>query len=57
MNDNPTEIAEHLVNEHGMDGALRTAIDGTADANAENDMYRLSIWRDVKRILKVMTVK
>ena len=47
----PEEIASYLVRENGLDGARLVAINGTTSANAEGDMLRLSVWRQVKSIL------
>ena len=53
MRDNPHEIADHLIKEHGLDGALEQATAGTtAAAQNQSDNYRLSVWREVKRILR-----
>ena len=51
MNDDPTEIAANLVAEYGLDGAKQTALDGVMDAQRAGDNYRLSVWRDVRRVL------
>lgn len=45
------EIASYLVRENGLDGARLIAMNGTSGANAEGDMFRLSVWRQVKNIL------
>ena len=47
--DDPTEIADYLVEQHGLDDALRVAMERTASAT---DNYDLSVWREVKSILK-----
>ena len=52
MPDDPDEIAKALVQEHGLNGALDQAIAETATANQQLDYYNLSIWREVKRILR-----
>ncbi|MEX2616658.1 MAG: hypothetical protein WD767_11220 [Alphaproteobacteria bacterium] len=52
MNDRPDQIAGHLVEQFGLDGALETVRDGIAEAHAARDNYRLSIWREVRRILR-----
>jgi len=31
---------------------MKVAVKGTVKANQEEDLYRLSVWRDVKRILR-----
>jgi hypothetical protein len=50
--DDPKEIAMHLVKENGIDRARQIAVEGTTTANEQRDFYRLSIWREVKRILQ-----
>ena len=50
--DDPQAIAEHLVQEHGLGGALVRATEGTTAARERGDNYGLSVWRDVKRILR-----
>ncbi len=52
MKDDPQEIAEYLIADYGLDGAMKASIEGTAIAHDVEDLYRLSVWRDVKRILK-----
>lgn len=52
MNDHPSQIAGHLVEQFGMDGALEAVRNGVAEAHAAGDNYRLSVWRDVRRILR-----
>ncbi len=50
-NDDPQTIAENLIQEHGLDRALKQATDGTAAAQRDGDNYQLSVWREVKGIL------
>ncbi len=52
MLDNPVEIADHLENEHGLDGALLAVGEGKTKANRDGDNYRLSVWREVMVILQ-----
>lgn len=52
MSDDANQIADHLIGQHGIDGALETARDGITAAHAKGDNYRLSVWREVKRILQ-----
>jgi hypothetical protein len=47
--DNPTEIADYLVEQHGLEGALGFAVEKAASST---DNYDLSVWREVKSILK-----
>ena len=50
--DNARDIAEFLVEEEGVDGALKAAFDGIARAHANKDYYLLSVWREVRIILR-----
>ena len=52
MRDDPFEIANHLIQEHGLERALEQATEGTTAAQQQGDNYRLSVWREVKRILQ-----
>ncbi len=54
MNDDPHQIAGYLVEEHGAEGALAAVREAIAAAHADNDNYRLSIWREVRRALRDM---
>jgi len=49
--ENPTEIAAWLIQQHGQDGAYKAALDGVLKAQEEGDNYRLSVWREVKALL------
>lgn len=49
MGDNPTQIADGLIEQHGVDGALAAAREKIAAAHASGDNYRLSVWREVRR--------
>ncbi|MEK9673910.1 MAG: hypothetical protein VW268_15640 [Rhodospirillaceae bacterium] len=50
--DDPKEIATYLIQEYGLDAALQAAVKGTTMAHIEDDNYSLSIWREVKVILR-----
>ena len=52
MNDDPSQIADHLVQQHGIDGALEAVREGIAAAHESGDNYRLSVWREVTQALK-----
>lgn len=52
MPDDPRQIAEYLVQEHGLDIALNKAIEGTTAAQDKGDNYDLSVWREVKQKLR-----
>ena len=48
----PSQIAESLLEEHGKDRALKVVSDGIVDAHKKSDNYALSVWREVKAILR-----
>jgi hypothetical protein len=53
MKDNPHDISTYLIAEHGsLKLAFDAAVSGAAKAHAEDDFYSLSVWRDVKRLLR-----
>jgi hypothetical protein len=56
MNDqkskNPSEIVEYLLQEMGPKNAIQATHDGISDAQTNGDNYALSIWREVKGLLK-----
>ncbi len=52
LKDNPAEIAEYLISENSFEDAIHVAYEGTAKAQREGDNYTLSIWREVKTILR-----
>ena len=53
MKDDPQEIIEYLIAEHGSPkAALVAAVEGLAEAQEKEDLYALSVWRDVKRTLR-----
>ncbi len=53
MPDNSSdEIADNLIEQHGLDGAIKAAMEYTATAG---DNYTLSVWREVKTILRKRT--
>ena len=53
MHDDPNEIAEYLIQAYGgKEAALEAAIKGTARAQELQDMYSVSVWREVKNILR-----
>jgi hypothetical protein len=51
MKDDPIEIAEQLIKEYGLEGAIIAAANGIADAHGSSSLYELSIWREVRNIL------
>ena len=52
MRDNPTEIADHLKNEYGLEEAMAVVDEGKREASLEGNNYTLSVWREVKTILQ-----
>ena len=50
--DDPAQIAEHLTEQHGAAEAQQFVTVGIAEAQRNGDNYRLSIWREVRRILR-----
>ncbi len=55
MPDDPKQIANFLIREHGLNDALARVAAGIATAHQEKDNYALSVWREVKRILQERT--
>jgi hypothetical protein len=51
--DDPAHIVDHLIDLHGVDGALQAVREGIANAHANNDYFSLSVWREVRRSLQV----
>jgi hypothetical protein len=47
--DDPNKFAEYLIEQHGLDGAIKVAMENAATAG---DNYALSVWREVKAILR-----
>lgn len=50
--EDPKKLAGTLVSENGLEEARQIAMEMTTSANAHEDFYQLSVWRDVKRILR-----
>ncbi len=55
MLDDPKEIANFLIREHGLNDALARVVAEIATAHEEGDNYALSVLREVKRILHERT--
>ena len=49
--DDPHIIADHMIQEHGLKGALKTAQEATKVSLDAGDNYSVSVWREVKRVL------
>ena len=52
MKDDPSQMANNLIAQYGVDGALESVREGIATAHADEDNYRLSVWREVRRALQ-----
>ncbi len=52
MPDDPAQIASYLAQEHSLEKAIRVATEGILAAQDSRDFYNLSIWREVRRILR-----
>ena len=54
MNDDLQEISKHLILQHGSSpaAALAAAAQGAVEAQKKKDLYALSVWRDVKQVLR-----
>ena len=52
MTKDPHSIVKILIEEHGLDGAISAALEETMAAHDAGDNYALSVWRDVKRLLR-----
>ena len=55
MPEDPKQIANDLIREHGLNDALARVAAGIVTAHQERDNYTLSVWREVKRILQERT--
>ena len=53
MRDDPTEIADHLEKEHGLEEAMAVVDNGKREATREGNNYTLSVWREVNVILQI----
>ncbi len=52
MRDDPAEIARSLVQQRGREGAMQEATRQGLEAQADGRLYDLSIWREVKNVLR-----
>ncbi len=52
MEDDPAEIARSLVQQHGREAAMKEALRQGLEAQAGGRFYDLSIWREVKNVLR-----
>jgi hypothetical protein len=52
VRDDPQEIADYLVSEHGLTEAMSVVGDSKTEAIQNDDNYRLSVLREVKVIIQ-----
>lgn len=52
MVDDPKKITDDLVQEHGIDHAVKIVIENVSNAKSADDNYKLSIWREVRNLLR-----
>ena len=53
MNDDPKEISKQLILQNrSIKAALAAAAEGAVEAQKKKDLYALSVWRDVKQVLR-----
>jgi hypothetical protein len=57
MPHDPEQIANYLIEKHGLDGAVLAALDQALDSQDKQDLYALSVWREVKRFLQIEVEK
>lgn len=50
--DDPNDIASYLVRQHGRAEALHEAMRQGYEAQSDGRFYELSVWREVKLILR-----
>jgi hypothetical protein len=48
----PKQIATDLIVNHGLDSAVMIALDQAIKSQEDQDLYALSIWREVKSFLR-----
>ncbi len=49
--DDANIIADQMIEERGLEGALQTAQEATQASFDAGDNYSVSVWREVKRVL------
>jgi hypothetical protein len=52
LKDDPSNIADYLIQENGIDGVIQEASDGVIKSKQDGENYALSVWREVKTILR-----
>ncbi len=51
MSHDPSRIARQLIEENGLEEAKHLVLDAVLQAQDNGDNYRLSVWREVRRVL------
>ena len=57
MNEESRRLAEELISERGPDGALAAVRAAIEQAHSDGDNYGLSVWREVRRIVRDQATK
>ena len=57
MVNDPHDIADSMVEEHGLDRAIDIAVEETQLAHNAGDNYRVSEWREIKWVLRERKIK
>ena len=57
MFNDPQAIADRLIEEHGIDGAIDMAVEETQSAHSAGDNYMVSVWREIKQELRERKTK
>lgn len=52
MRHDPARIASELIQESGVDRAIEIATEAISAAHRSGDFYALSVWREVRRLLR-----
>lgn len=52
LKDDPSDIAKYLIQENGLDSAIQAASNGIMKSQKDGDYYALSIWREVRTLLR-----
>jgi hypothetical protein len=55
MLNDPTQIADDLIDEHGLEGAVAVVRSNTEEAKSTGDNYRLSVFREIRAVLRNRT--
>lgn len=52
MHHDATQIASELIQKHGVDQAIEIATTEIIASHRSGDFYALSVWREVRRLLR-----